>query len=199
MPAIEAGKQGAEAVMNVLAISGSLRAGSINSALCRAAARLAPPSLRISVLPGLGDLPLFNPDLEASAPGAVRGFRSAVAGADALIIASPEYAHGISGAMKNALDWLVSFEGTVGKPVALVNTSPRAHHAYESLREVLQTMSLCIVAGASVALPLMGSCATEEAMLADPQVRHCVEALLEALASHLAGRGASAPSFPLGW
>src|SRR5437763_8085646 len=106
--------------MNVLAISGSLRDASINSAFCRAAARLARAPLRVAVYPGLGLLPLFNPDLEASPPLAARELRSAVTSADALIIASPEYAHGIPGALKNALDWLVSHEGIVDKPIALV-------------------------------------------------------------------------------
>src|SRR5262249_50542544 len=125
-----------ESVFDILAISGSLRAASINTAFCRAAARLAPAPLRISVHPGLGVLPLFNPDLEADPPRAVREFRDAIDNAGVVLIASPEYAHGISGVLKNALDWLVSFEGFINKPVVLVNTSPRAHHAYDALREI---------------------------------------------------------------
>lgn len=183
--------------MNILAISGSLRAASVNSAFCRAAARLAPPPLQLSVYPGLGVLPLFNPDLEVAPPPAVRELRRAVAAADALLIASPEYAHGVSGVMKNALDWLVSFEGTVGKPVALVNTSPRAHHADDALREVLRTMSASLVADACVSLPLLGACATEEAMLAAPPACQAIGELLNVLAAHLAGQRAAGPSFPL--
>ncbi len=141
--------------MKLLAISGSLRAASINSALCRVATRLAPPSLQVTVLTGLGELPLFNPDLDQFPPPKVQAFRAAVGEADALLIASPEYAHGISGIMKNALDWLVSFEGTVYKPVAIFNASPRAHHADESLREILKTMSTSIVAEASAVIPLL--------------------------------------------
>jgi chromate reductase, NAD(P)H dehydrogenase (quinone) len=181
--------------MNILAISGSLRATSINSAFCRAAARLAPDPLRIAVYPGLGNLPLFNPDLESRPPPAVQGFRSAVGPADALLIASPEYAHGISGVMKNALDWLVSYEGTVYKPVALVNTSPRARHAYESIREILQTMSTCLVAEAS--LPLLGSCTTEEAMIATPHIRQATATVLATLADYRARSSTPGPSFPL--
>jgi len=183
--------------MKVLAISGSLREASINSALCRAAARLTPSALHVTVFSGLGSLPLFNPDLEAAPPPAVQAFRATVGQANALLIASPEYAHGISGPMKNALDWLISFEGTVGKPIALINTSPRARHAYEALREVLQTMSACIVAEASPAIPLLGACTTEEAMVSSPEVSRAIRAALEALSAHLAGAGASGPSFPL--
>src|SRR5262245_37371247 len=126
--------------MNVLAIAGSLRAASINAAFCRAAARLAPPGISVSIYAGLGALPLFNPDREADPPRSVAELRARITSADALLIASPEYAHGISGVLKNALDWLVSDEGFVGKPVAVVNTSPRAHHAYEALLEILKTM-----------------------------------------------------------
>jgi NAD(P)H-dependent FMN reductase len=174
--------------VNVLAFSGSLRRQSINSAFCRAAARLAPAPMCITLFDGLGRLPLFNPDLEERPPEPVRRFRSAVNDADALLIASPEYAHGISGVMKNALDWLVSHEGTVFKPIALVNTSPRARHAYEALREVLQTMSTEVLPDASVSLPLLGHCVTEEAMLGTDAVRTAIQSLLAALAAGIATR-----------
>ncbi len=96
--------------------------------------------------------------------------------------------------MKNALDWLVSFEGTVSKPIALVNTSPRAHHAYESLREVLKTMSTDIVPEASATIPLLGVCTSEEAMVSSTEVSNAIRGVLSALASHLAGSTASGPS-----
>jgi chromate reductase len=167
--------------MRVLAISGSLRAASINSAFCRAAARLAPPDIRVDVYSGMAVLPLFNPDLEPTPPDEVVRLREAVAGAGALLIASPEYAHGITGAMKNALDWLVSFEGAVGKRVALVNTSPRSHHARDSLAEILQTMSMVPVDGASISVPLLGYCRTEDEMLRSPEVRRAIEQIFAAL------------------
>ncbi|WP_081126297.1 NADPH-dependent FMN reductase [Metallibacterium scheffleri] len=90
--------------MKVLAISGSLRAASINSALLRAAARLAPPDMAITLFARIGDLPLFNPDFEPHTPPPVAALYAEVAAADALLIASPEYAHGVSGSIKNALD-----------------------------------------------------------------------------------------------
>jgi len=140
--------------MNVLAIAGSLRAASINAAFCRAAVRMAPPGLKVTVFTGLGALPHFNPDLDEAPPQPVVDLRRQVARADALLLASPEYAHGVSGVMKNALDWLVSFQGFVHKPVAVVNTSPRAHHAHDALLETLRTMSAVLVADASITLPL---------------------------------------------
>jgi chromate reductase len=183
--------------MKVLAISGSLRAASINAAFCRAAARLAPSPLRVSLFDGLRTLPLFNPDLEANPPRSVQEFRASVAEARALIIASPEYAHGISGVMKNALDWLVSFEGFIDKPVAVVNTSARAKHADDALREVLRTMSARILSEASVTLPLLGSCATEEAMLSSAEVAQQIRSALVALAAAVSGDGESGPAFPI--
>jgi NAD(P)H-dependent FMN reductase len=183
--------------VNVLALSGSLRTGSINSAFCRIVARLAPPSISVTVFAGLGDLPLFNPDLETSPPDSVRLFRAAILQADALLIASPEYAHGISGVTKNALDWLVSFEGVVNKPIALINTSPRARHAYDALREVLHTMSTDIIEDASRSIPLLGISVTEEAMLNDPEIRKAAQYILQAVNTHLAGFNEPRPSFPV--
>src|SRR4051812_32105445 len=96
--------------MKLLALCGSLRAASINAALLRAFARVAPAGVEVSIFPSLGALALFSPDLEADPPPAVRALHAAVAEADGLVIASPEYAHGVSGTIKNALDWLVAFE-----------------------------------------------------------------------------------------
>jgi NAD(P)H-dependent FMN reductase len=155
--------------MKILALAGSLRAASINAALLRAAARLAPPGCTITLL-SLAALPLFNPDLEGAPAPAVLALRRAVDLSDALMIASPEYAHGVSGVMKNALDWLVSHEGFVAKPVALLNSSPRAHHAYEALAETLGTMSAHIVREACVAIPLLGAGLDEEGMVGNAAV-----------------------------
>ena len=140
----------------ILAISGSLRSASLNTALLRATTCLAPVGMQIDLFDGLGTLPLFNPDIEATDPPAVATFRAHLLAADGLLIASPEYAHGITGVMKNALDWMVGCETFVNKPVALFNTSPRAVHAQASIREILTTMSARIVEAASISLPILG-------------------------------------------
>lgn len=168
-------------VMRVLAISGSLRAASINSALLRAAARLAPPEVEVSLFSGVGELPLFNPDLERQLPPQILALHTEVVAADALLIASPEYAHGVTGAIKNTLDWLVSSESFVHKPVAVLNASPRAHHADSALRETLKTMSAIIVEAASVSIPLLGANLTENGMVESQSVSHAIEASLAAL------------------
>jgi chromate reductase len=181
----------------VLALCGSLRAASINLSLLRAAARLAPPGISVTLFAGLRDLPLFNPDLEPAPPPAVQALRQAVAAADALLIASPEYAHGVSGTIKNALDWLVSFEPFVAKPVALINASPRARHANEALLETLATMSARLVLGGCIALPLLGAQLDAAAMAADPQVAGAVRAVLQCLAA-AADADPGTASFPVG-
>lgn len=156
----------------LLAISGSLRKNSYNSALLRALDRVAPEDIEIRIFNAVGDLPLFNPDYEMEEIPVLTHLKKELRSADGLIIASPEYAHGISGVMKNLLDWLVSGEEFVNKPVALMNTSPRAHHAQDALREVITTMSGRIIEPASIAIPLLGTNFTakdivEEAALVD--------------------------------
>jgi chromate reductase len=93
--------------MRVLALSGSLRAASENTRLLHALARLVPAGMEVAVYSGLGVLPLFNPDIEIPNPPAVATLRAAIKAADAVVIASPEYAHGVSAVIKNALDWMV--------------------------------------------------------------------------------------------
>lgn len=154
--------------VKILGLSGSLRAASTNSMLLRAVAKLAPAGIEVSIFQGLGELPLFNPDLEANPPANVTTFFHAVAEADAVLIASPEYAHGVSGTMKNALDWLVGFEPFASKFVAVLNASPRAYHADLALRETLQTMAAVIIEEASFAVPLLGANLDESAIVATP-------------------------------
>lgn len=143
--------------MEFLAISGSLRKASYNTAAINALKLLAPSHIHINIFSRLGELPLFNPDREGEIIPVLEELRNLLATSDGLIISSPEYAHGISGVLKNALDWLVSGSEFVHKPVMLINTSPRAYHALESLREIVTTMSGNIIEKAYVAIPLLGS------------------------------------------
>lgn len=174
--------------MQVLGISGSLRQASINSALLRAAQQLAPPGMTLVVFGGVGELPLFNPDLEAQLPAPVLALHAAVAAADAIIVASPEYAHGVTGAVKNALDWLVSFEPFIGKHVAVLNAAPRAQHADMALRETLKVMSANIVDEASITIALLGSSPGDAGMVADAQVSQAIRQSLLALQVACAGQ-----------
>lgn len=133
----------------IVAISGSLREGSSNVALLRAAASVAPDGVRFVFYTGLGELPHFNPDLDAEGsapPEQVRQLRELLIAADAILISSPEYAHGVPGAFKNMLDWLVSTGELVGKPVALLNAAPvGGEYAQNAILETLRTMNWRVV------------------------------------------------------
>jgi len=155
--------------MSLLALCGSLRAASMNRTLLEACVRVAPP-LSLEIFADLGALPIFNPDLDrpelaASLPAPVRALHVAIERADALLIASPEYAHGVTGVLKNALDWLVSFPPFVDKRVAIFNASPRSIHADAALREILTTMSANLVTEACLALPLRGTGPTVDSIV----------------------------------
>lgn len=111
----------------IAGVAGSLRQGSYNRALLRAAQELAPAAVRIHIN-DLSGIPLFNEDLErAGIPPAVARLREAVAGADGFLVATPEYNHGVPGVMKNAFDWLSRPPGRSvldGKPSAIIGASP---------------------------------------------------------------------------
>jgi NAD(P)H-dependent FMN reductase len=174
--------------VGILAISGSLRARSSSTEVLRAAAILAPAPARVTLFEGLGALPHFNPDLDgegAIPPAPVLAFRRQVATADALLICSPEYAHGVPGTLKNALDWLVSGPEIVHKPIGLLDASSRAAHARASLAETLRTMSTALVPGASVTLPLDGRRLDAAGIAGDPGLAALLCPALEALIRHV--------------
>ena len=114
-------------VFNVVGFAGSLRRGSYNRALVRAATELAPPTLHI-VIHDLGAIPLYNDDIEAvGAPTSVVQLRNAVRESDALLIATPEYNYGLPGVLKNTIDWLSRPPRNSvlnGKVAALMGASP---------------------------------------------------------------------------
>jgi chromate reductase, NAD(P)H dehydrogenase (quinone) len=170
--------------MRILAISGSLRGASTNTAALEALARLAPEGVKVLVYGSLATLPPFNPDNDIEdkpKPEPVETLRALVDASDALVIAAPEYAHGLPGALKNALDWLVASETFAGKPTALINTSPRAFHAQASLREVLSTMAARLTPEAFASLSLTGKPITADDILADAACTRRLGESLEAL------------------
>lgn len=128
--------------MKILAISGSARQSSTNTALLKALRAIAPDNMAIDVFEGIGDLPVFSPDREGeNLPDGVGAFMRLVSRSDGLLISSPEYVRGIPGGLKNAIDWLVSGDQIVGKPIALVHASHRGDDMLSSLRTVLSTIS----------------------------------------------------------
>jgi len=118
--------------VHIVAISGSLKQSSANSALVRSLASVAPDL--VEVWAGLGDLPHFTPDDDGGA--SVASLRVAVTRADALVVATPEYAGGMPGVLKNALDWLVGTGELYDKPVAIVSAAPSPERGVNARRWV---------------------------------------------------------------
>lgn len=173
--------------VRVLAISGSLRLSSTNTALVGAAARLAPEAVEVSIYRELAELPPFNPDLDGDrVSAAVTRFRARLQACDAVLISSPEYAHGVPGVLKNALDWIVGSGELMGKPIAVINASGRATHAWTSLRETLTVMSGRVIDAASITVPLDGHALDADGIVRDAGLSAVLRSSLEALvlASH---------------
>ncbi|HYC53681.1 MAG TPA: NADPH-dependent FMN reductase [Candidatus Binatia bacterium] len=172
----------------ILLICGSLRAASSNRVLLDAAAALAPPTWQTRYLDVLATLPHFNPDEDGvDVPQPVRTLREAAAWAQGFLISTPEYAHGLPGSLKNALDWLVSGMEVYEKPAVLLNATEHSTHAQASLREILSTMSVRQAGGAWVTVPLNGRKLGVADVLADAALsgalRQAVDALEEGLRS----------------
>jgi len=169
--------------VRVLAISGSLRRASSNSALVAAAIHVAPSAVHVSVFHDLAELPPFNPDIESEGtPDAIVNFRAKLRACDAVLISSPEYAHGVPGVLKNALDWLVGSGELVDKPVSLINASTRATRAWASLAETLTVMSARVILDASITIPVQGRSLDAEGIAADSALATLLRSSIEILA-----------------
>jgi NAD(P)H-dependent FMN reductase len=176
-------------VIELLAISGSLRAASTNSALLASVARNAPPGCRVSVYDGLGLLPIFNPDDEGErTPREAAKLIDAVTSADGIIVSCPEYAHGVPGGMKNALDWLVSRDAAVGKPAMLVHASARSLYARAALAEIMRTMSFAVYEEA-LEIALLGKKPAEvEAILGEEANQRAMREAVQGFVGFIGGR-----------
>ena len=172
--------------LRVLAISGSLRARSSNTSLLRLAMKVAPDDMTIVMYDGLASLPHFNPDDDVGVPPApVLALRAQVGEADGLLICSPEYAHGMPGSLKNALDWLVASVELPHKPVALLNASPWATHAQAALVETLTVMSTRIVHDASVTIPVTRGDVAADGTIENAEIGRAVRAALDTFAREI--------------
>ncbi|MDG4876729.1 NAD(P)H-dependent oxidoreductase [Mesorhizobium sp. WSM4935] len=177
-------------MIDIIAISGSLRAASTNSALVAALAAKAPADCRLDIYDGLGRLPIFNPDDEGgrTPPEAARLIEM-ITRADGVIVSCPEYAHGVPGGMKNALDWLVSRDAAVGKPAMLVHASPRSLYARAALAEIMRTMSFAMYEETALEIALLGKKPAEmEAILAKDANRRAMREAVRAFVEFIGGR-----------
>lgn len=147
--------------VRVLLVRGSLQRASANGAVLdvvRAVASALDPAPVVAEYAAIGDLPAFNPDDDGDdagrAPAAVRAWRAALADADAVIIAAPEYAGSLPGALKNALDWIVGSAELYRKPVALLSAGTSGGvHSRHHLTQTLTWQGAHVVASYGVAAP----------------------------------------------
>ena len=185
--------------MKVLGISGSLRRGSHNTTLLRAAAELLPPPVELEAFEGLKAVePYDEDDDRGRGPVGARRLREAIEAADALLIATPEYNASIPGQLKNAIDWASRpFKDTVlrNKPVAVIGASTSMFGAVWSQAELRKALG---TAGARVIdeeLPVAHAdeAFTEGGRLADPELRERFEDLLDQLVSQAEQLGSAEP------
>jgi len=162
--------------VQIVAISGSLQRSSSNSALLRAI-RTTSGDVGVAVWEELGELPHFSPDEDGDEH--VASLRRAVAQADAVLISTPEYAGGMPGALKNALDWLVGSGELYGKPVVIMSAAPSAQRGENARRWVAEVVTMQGAAVHDSFTVAVGSSATETeiATNAESALRRALAAL----------------------
>ncbi|MET3981553.1 chromate reductase [Mucilaginibacter sp. UYP25] len=142
----------------IFAIPGSLRAGSSNHNILKQIGGLLPTDVRYNIYDALAIIPPFDPGLDNDTPPqAVMELRNTITQADAVIICTPEYAYGIPGQLKNALDWMVSSASFSGKPTALVTASTGGENAHTALLKVLGAIDCQIIEGGTLLISYIRS------------------------------------------
>ncbi|MBN9380193.1 MAG: NAD(P)H-dependent oxidoreductase [Chitinophagaceae bacterium] len=125
----------------IFALSGSTRKNAANHSLLTAIAHMTADDLEISIYGSIADLPHFDPDRNLeNVPGIVRDFREQINKSDGVIICTPEYAHGVPGSLKNAIDWTVSSSDFYHKPTVLITASSDGRYGHQSLLETLRVI-----------------------------------------------------------
>jgi chromate reductase len=183
--------------MRVLAISGSLRRGSHNTRLLRAATELAPPSVELEIFDGLKEVPPYDEDGDVgSGPEGARRLREAIANADAILIATPEYNSSLPGQLKNAIDWASRpFPDNVlrNKPVAVIGASTGTFGAIWAQAEARKVLGATGARVIDVELPVAGA---DEAFdgdrLADEELHHRLTEIVDELVAAVGERYARA-------
>jgi chromate reductase len=174
--------------IEIVAFAGSLRRASYNRGLVRAAAASAPSGIRIRIVE-LDQIEFYNQDVEdAGEPDPIRAFKRAIAEADAILVATPEYNHGIPGVLKNAIDWASRPRVTSplkDKPVAVMGASPgmgSTARAQAQLRETFVFTGACVMPQPEVLVSSAGAHFDDDGNLIDPEIRASLVDLVEALA-----------------
>lgn len=179
------------APIKLLAICGSTRQSSSNHHLIRAITELSAGTFAVQLLDTLTDIPHFNPDQDLDprmAPEAVQHFRAQLAGADAVLICTPEYAIGVPGTLKNAIDWTVSSMHFSQKPVALITAGTSGYKAHQSLLGTLLIIESKIAADAQLVIPSVKTKVSSSGLITDEATETQVRKLIHALAGVAIGK-----------
>ena len=167
---MDAAPESDEKTIRILLIGGSLREGSVNAAVLKTARADAPANVEAILYERLGDLPLFNPDLDRDPlPEPVAHLRANLGAAGAVLFSTPEYAGSLPGAFKNLLDWTVG-GGLYGKPVGWINPSSHggSDGTYETLRVVLGFAGAEVVETACLKIPIQRADIGDDGLVAAP-------------------------------
>jgi len=175
-------RTGMNGAIHLLTLSDDIHASSSSSALLRAYAALVPSTFSVSHYMGLESLPLFNPSLDGrDPPPEVADLREQVASADALVISTPDAELGLTGSLKNALDWLVSSAAVMGKRVAVLSADCGTALAEEALEQALQSMSASIIPSAAAHLNLASASLDEREIIAQAHLRKAIFRSIDAI------------------
>lgn len=160
---------------NILGISGSLRSGSSNHAVLQYMGTMAPAGVNYSIYNGLADIPHFDPGLDNDDPPAtVTGFREVLAKADGVVICTPEYAYGVPGTLKNALDWTVSSGSLSEKPLAVITASTGGENAHAALLLILHALNAKVADDSALLISFIRSKMDTEGNITDEPTRNAI-------------------------
>lgn len=165
--------------IKILAIAGSLRTTSSNHAIVKEAALLAPAGVEVIIYGGLENVPLFNDSNDA--PEGVVDLRRQLAAADGVLICTPEYAFGVPGVLKNAIDWTVSSGEFDNKPVAVIAAATGGDKALASLLLTFKALSANIADDAKLLISFVRSKLDEQGKVKDMATRQAMQVVMEAL------------------
>ena len=160
----------------IFSIPGSLRSGSSNHNILKFLGTLVPDNFNYTIYDSLATIPPFDPGLDNDTPPQpVTKLRNLIANTNAAIICTPEYAFGVPGQLKNALDWLVSNGTLVDKPVALITASSSGEYAHPSLLRTLGALSANVIEEASLLAPFIRSKMDSEGNITDEDLKAALE------------------------
>lgn len=167
--------------INIFTISGSLRAGSSNHAILKTLGKMAPAGINYHIYDGLAGIPAFDPGLDNERPPApVAALRRQLTEADGIIICTPEYAYGVPGALKNALDWMVSSGSFVGRPTALITASTGGENAHGALIKILGAIDANLMPETTLLVSFIRSKLDTDGNITDTETAEKLKAVFEA-------------------